>query len=103
MRVYISGPISGTQDFRERFRIAAARLDKLDVGIVNPAELYKAMPDAKHEDYLAVCKKMLCTCDAVLVLPGFHESKGCMEEVELARKLNLPVWLDLLSKPPQHD
>lgn len=103
MRVYISGPISGTTDFRERFRVAAERLTKLGIDFVNPAELYKAMPGAAHQDYLAVCMRMISTCNAILMLPGFEKSEGCLAEFDLAKKLNMPVWLDLLGTVPQYE
>jgi len=103
MRIYISGPITGTSDFRERFRTAAERLTKLGIDFVNPAELYKTMPGAAHVDYIKVCKSMISTCDAMMVLPGFNDSKGCMAEYELAKKLGLPIWLDLNSTVPKYD
>ena len=103
MRVYISGPISGTTDFKERFRVAAERLTKLGIDFVNPAELYKSMPGAAHADYIKVCKSMLGTCDVVMVLPGFNDSEGCMQEYELAKRLGLPIWMDLLGTVPKYD
>jgi hypothetical protein len=46
---------------------------------------------------------MISTCDAMMVLPGFNDSKGCMAEYELAKKLGLPIWLDLNSTVPKYD
>lgn len=103
MRAFISGPITGTQDFRERFREAAERLNRLGVTYCNPGELYKSMPDASHADYVEVCKRMLCTCDFVVVLPGFADSEGCREEFRLAKKLGLPIYLDAQSKEPLYE
>lgn len=103
MRAFISGPITNTQDFRERFREAAERLTKMGIDFVNPGELYKTMPGASHADYVEVCKKMLCTCDFVIVLPGFADSEGCKAEFRLAKKLGLPIYLDVQSRVPVYE
>lgn len=103
MKAYIAGPISGTVDFRERFRIAAERLTRLGVDIVNPAELYKVMPGSSEADYLAVCKRMLSTCNVMVLLPGFAESAGAREEVILAKKLGIPIYLDIEGEAPKYD
>ena len=103
MKAYISGPISGTSDFRERFRRASERLTKLEIDFVNPAELYKVMPGASEADYIAVCKRMLSTCQMVILLPGFADSKGCMEEFALAKRLGIPLFMDIEGEPPNYD
>lgn len=40
MRVYISGPITGTHDFMHRFAKAEAELKKQGFSVINPAAVY---------------------------------------------------------------
>jgi hypothetical protein len=46
-----------------------------------------------YEKWLAVDKSFLAVCDAVIRMKG--DSKGADGEVELAKKLNIPVYYDL--------
>lgn len=51
MRIYISGAINGTKDFRERFLEAEKELIAVGHDTVNPARLNDIMPkDAPHEE-----------------------------------------------------
>ena len=45
------------------------------------------------EQYYAYSIAFLEVCDAVLLLPGWENSKGTVAEVELAKKIGIPVFL----------
>jgi hypothetical protein len=51
-----------------------------------------------YEDWIAEDLRWLAVCDAVLRLPG--HSMGADREVEAARLLGLPVYLELEEVPP---
>lgn len=102
MRIYISGPITGTKDFRERFGEAAERIKKMGAEVVNPAELFRVMPEATHEEYLRVCFVMMRSCDAVVFLPGAENSVGAKAELAEAEKLGLPIYYDLAAQQKQY-
>ena len=42
---YMSGPISATDDFEERFERAEKRLNKMGIKTVNPVTLAKSLDD----------------------------------------------------------
>ena len=81
-RIYISGPITGTDDFYERFAEAEAEaMWSCDGSVVNPARLNDIMPkDATHEEYMELSFKLLGMCDAIYMLKGWEESKGANRE-----------------------
>lgn len=100
MRIYISGPITGTTDYQKRFREAAERIKKLGAEYVNPAEMEKAMPEANYEDYMNIELRLLGKCDAMVMLAGSEDSEGCRREYHEAKLLGLPIFYDLNGAQP---
>lgn len=81
-KVYIAGPITGVEDYRERFAEAERRLTAQGYIALNPAILPDGMATA---DYMRICLAMLDTADAVAMLPGWGKSVGAGIEHTLAR------------------
>ena len=81
MRIYISGPITGVQDFKEKFDQAEKHLKETypNAEIINPTMI--VLPEScKHEDYMKIDFMLLDLCDAVYFMNGWEWSKGaCME------------------------
>lgn len=102
MRFYISGPISGTKNYHERFRSAAQRLKRLGIDYVNPAEIQKAMPEASHDEYLRVCLRLLTACQALVLLPGAEDSAGSRKEWREAKALGMPIFYDAEAELPEY-
>lgn len=93
MRIYLSGPITGTDDFRERFEQAVDRLRKEGhTDIVNPGELSRYFPGASWEEYMQADTFVLGMCDALVLLPGWTESKGCQREYGYALASDKLIW-----------
>ena len=84
MRLYISGPITDCPNYKRNFATAQSILQEMGhTDIVNPAELERVMPDIEkmnHEEIIQVCFEFLSRCDAMLMLPGWNKSTGCMAE-----------------------
>lgn len=82
MKVYISGPMEGNMDCLENFRVAEEVLLKLGHDVVNPAKLDKAVKGTglSREDYLELDLKLLEWCDAIVMLDGWQQSRGCNRE-----------------------
>ena len=80
-RIYISGPITGTDDFYERFAEAEAMWSCDELSVVNPAKLNDIMPkDATYDEYMKMSFELLGMCDAIYMLKGWEESKGANRE-----------------------
>lgn len=90
-RVYISGPMSGLPEFNyPAFHAAAAELRTYGLHVENPAE--SPEPECKSWlGFMRLAVAQLATCDYVVTLPGWENSKGARVEVELARGLGFPV------------
>lgn len=85
MRIYISGAITGTEDFRERFLEAEKELIAVGHDTVNPARLNDIMPkNATHGEYMRMSFELLDLCDAIYMLVGWESSKGANQEYGFA-------------------
>lgn len=83
MRVYLSGKITGTDDYFHRFITAERELeDRYDV--INPAFICSLLPDSMtHDEYMSVCFPLLDLCDAVYVIDAedAKTSDGVKQEI----------------------
>ncbi|MFC2741955.1 MAG: DUF4406 domain-containing protein [Selenomonas artemidis] len=82
--VFISGAITGIENYKEIFAPAEEDLKNQGAIVLNPAVLPWGM---KWEDYLRITKEMVRCADVVYVLPKWEKSKGVIEELALAKEL----------------
>lgn len=83
MRIYISGPITGTSDCLLRFEAAEKLLRKRFplAEIINPAEVCRSLPKSfSHADYMDICLTLLKKCEKLYLMNGWERSEGCREE-----------------------
>lgn len=85
-KIYISLPISGRdiKDVESDIKSAATQIEKHGFKAVSPLEV-SPDPEAGYAGHIERGITALLGCDAVLVLPGWVESKGCALEMEAAR------------------
>ncbi len=100
MILYLSGPITGTTDYVERFGTEAHRLRDAGYEVVNPVE--GAPAGLLHHEYMRRDLPLMLACDGVALLPGHDESQGSKLEVQVARACGLMMhsaaWWRLLSE-----
>lgn len=90
-RIYIAGPMSGLPELNfPAFHAAAMVLREQGHHVENPAEI-NADPKARWLDCMRMDIARMVTCDAVLMLPGWQNSRGAMVEHGLAVGLGLEV------------
>lgn len=80
--IYIAGPITGDPAYMKKFAAAEKELLRLDYAPVNPARILHPL-DKAQVDYnviLETCLRLLDTCDGIMFLPGWTDSKGAMAE-----------------------
>ena len=85
--VYISGPITGVENYWEAFEQAEDDLEAVGYTALSPARLPKGMT---NEQYMQIDLAMLGAADAVLFLLGWDNSEGATVEHELAKYMDKP-------------
>ena len=93
MKIYISGPITGTNDYMERFNSAQKYLESKGYSVINPALVNSNLPkDTSYDDYMKMSFCMLDMCDAIYMLNEYDKSAGSKLELSRARKLRITVY-----------
>lgn len=92
MKVYISGPITGTKDYMERFSKAQKYLESKGCSVINPALVNSNLPkDTTYGEYMTMSLDMLVMCDAIYLLNGYEDSKGALIELNTAKRLGRKI------------
>ena len=97
MKLYLSGPITGVNNYRKNFEEAAQELRwRGYTDLINPAELCRVLPveHTTYEQYMTMCMDLLEMADAVVLLPGWEKSTGANREVGYALAKDMAI-LDL--------
>lgn len=81
MKIYLSGAITGTTDYMERFKAAEEKLTQDGHTVFNPAAVNAMMPTGTtYEEYMRVSFTLLDMCDAIYMMDGWQGSKGANRE-----------------------
>lgn len=95
MKIYLSGPISGIENYKENFaaaeREAREKLSDWEPEIFNPANIILPK-DATHEDYMKICMQKLADCDTIYMLNGWQESRGACREYGYALGRQMAIF-----------
>ena len=93
-KIYISGPITGQENYKIRFAQAEVLIKTLHAEPVNPANNPANNPDGlAYREYINLCMKQLMSSDMMLMLPGWELSNGATLEKAYADTVNMPVIL----------
>lgn len=93
-RWYVAGPMSGLPALNyPAFHAAAAKLRAEGHHVENPAENPQP-PCGTWAGWMRMAIRQLSHCDAVLLLPGWENSKGARLEAVIARNLELHIVED---------
>ena len=100
-RIYISGPITGIENWQENFNNAEKELLELEGTFIvaNSVKLSQAVEKQfaasgktpGYADYMSYDIKILCDCDTICMLPHLRNSKGATLEYEIAKALDMTV------------
>ena len=95
-RIYISGPITGTTDYKERFAAAADFLRKGGYKPVNPTTMFGWFQFIFEKfpyrlQVLIDCLVLAFTCDAIYLMADYKFSRGATLEKAVADFCNMTV------------
>jgi len=92
MKVYISGPITGINNFEKPFQQAEDRLLLGGYSVVNPCTLPhlhgKSWIEYMREDIDAMIR---LRCDAIALLKGWEKSRGALLELLIAESCGMTI------------
>lgn len=95
MKIYISGAITGTDDYMERFANAEKELTDKGYSVINPAKVNAQLPeDTIYEEYMKMCFCMLDMCDSICMLKWWEKSCGANRELRYAMKNKKTVFYE---------
>lgn len=81
LKVYISGGITGVEDYMNNFSKAESKLIEDGYSVVNPAKVNSMLPqDTDYEEYMKMSMCMLDMCDYIYLLKGWQDSRGANRE-----------------------
>lgn len=82
MRLYLSGPITGVENYRENFRKAEEKLRDEDlIDIFNPTKISEVLPtDLTYEECMKIDFALIDMSDILVQLPGWENSRGANRE-----------------------
>lgn len=79
-RIYISGPMTGVENYKEQFAKAEQELQEQGHSVVNPALVDFILSDGSYEEYMKVDMFLLDMCDTIYMLKGWEKSCGANRE-----------------------
>ena len=86
---FLSGPISGVENYRKRFHDAEVQLKKAGYKVLNPSTMPQ---DMEWGLAMKECLNRLDTADVLVSLPGWRESAGAQIERLYAERLGKGVY-----------
>lgn len=90
--VYLSGAISGKENYKKDFASAELFLVQMGYIVLNPAKLDELSNEKlSYEQYMRVCYSLVDIADIIFMVSGWQKSKGANAELSYAKSLGKKV------------
>ena len=101
--IYISGPITGVEDYMDNFSAAEIRLTDKGWRVINPAKMGWILPgDATWDDFMRIDFMLLKGCSTIYMLPNWEKSMGARAEMAFAREHGIQVLYHEIERRNDH-
>ena len=91
--IYISGKVTGTLDYKERFAKAEKKLHEMfpNALIANPVRVTEPIDTFSYATCMEVDLALLRHCEAIYMLSGWEDSEGAKIEYAFAKMYYLKI------------
>lgn len=91
--IYISGKVTGTTDYKERFAKAEKKLHEMfpNALIANPVRVTEPIDTFSYATCMEVDLALLRHCEAIYMLSGWEDSEGAKIEYAFAKMYFLKI------------
>lgn len=90
--VYISGPVTGTNDYPLRFKDGCEEVRKMGYEPINPISAAIHFPKTMDwSGYMMIALEQLRNADAIYMLPGWKNSNGARCEYYFAKGMGKEI------------
>lgn len=90
-RVYISGAITGNDNYIEEFNLAERKLREEGHEPINPVAIKTNLPALEYEEYMKIDFALLDLCHAIYMIRGWEKSCGANREYGYALAKDLTI------------
>ena len=99
-RIYLSGAITGCDDYIQHFEAAEKQLTGEGFSVINPARILDQLPKdtTKYEEYMELSMNLLDMCDFICMLEGWEQSRGANREYGYALGMDKTIIKESLLK-----
>lgn len=92
MKVYISLPVTGVKDYKERAEAIEKLLTEAGQTVINPVTICEKLPEkTTHNEYMSICLPLVDMCDAIVFDEGWESSRGCNLEMVRAMENKIEI------------
>ena len=93
MKIFLSGQMTGRPNFAyEEFTQVTSYLRSLGHEVVNPAEISNGETHYARSHYMWHSLMGLLSCEALVQLPGWQESRGATTEYRVAVETGMDIY-----------
>lgn len=93
MLTFISGKITGTTDYMEKFERAEEFLKSKGYRVINPAKWFEHFDTdiVSYADFINISLMLIAKCDSIYSLSDWKDSYGAVQERKFAESRNFKI------------